>query len=73
MAGAYCKFCGNRCFVYRGLPDGSWSGHMATCAAGAAFDREKTGYDYTTAVNPHADITPTAMRSVADAITGRRS
>ena len=53
MAGAYCKFCDHRCFVYRVLPDGSWAGHMATCQLGAQFDREMTGHDYTTAINPH--------------------
>ncbi|WP_234343429.1 hypothetical protein, partial [Streptomyces sp. NRRL F-5123] len=55
MAGAYCKFCGNRCFVYRIIPDGpqkGWAGHLATCAPGMAHDREKTGYDHTTATNP---------------------
>lgn len=51
MAGAYCQFCDQRCFVLRTLPDGSWTGHMATCVAGAAHDRQRTGYDYTTAVN----------------------
>lgn len=52
MAGAYCKFCDRRCFVYRVLPDGSWSGHMATCPKGMEHDRKVTGYDHTTAVNP---------------------
>lgn len=52
MAGAYCKFCGMRCFVYRILPDASWSGHMATCQGGMAHDRQQTGYDSETAVNP---------------------
>jgi hypothetical protein len=52
MAGAYCKYCGLRCFVRRFLPDGSWFGHLATCAGGMAHDREVTGYDYTTAINP---------------------
>jgi hypothetical protein len=49
MAGAYCRFCGHRCFVLRVLPDRSWSGHMATCAAGMTHDRKATGYDHTTA------------------------
>lgn len=53
MAGAYCRYCNNRCFVYRVLPDRSWSGHMATCAEGMAFDRAQTGYDHTTAINPN--------------------
>lgn len=50
MAGAYCR----RCFVYRVLPGGSWSGHMATCTEGMAHDREVTGHDHTTANNPLA-------------------
>lgn len=53
MAGAYCRYCGRRCFVFRVLPDGSWSGHMATCTKGMEHDRHLTGgHDYTTAVNP---------------------
>jgi hypothetical protein len=55
MAGAYCTFCGRRCFVDRIVPDGpsqGWSGHMATCPAGMAHDRAVTGYDHTTAINP---------------------
>lgn len=53
MAGAYCRFCGHRCFVYRVIPDGpqkGWAGHMATCAAGMVHDRRETGYDHTTAL-----------------------
>ena len=57
MAGAYCHFCGRRCFVYRVLPDGSWAGHLATCLEGMAHDRKMTGYDHTTAINPHARAT----------------
>ncbi|MDI9829719.1 hypothetical protein [Streptomyces sp. KAU_LT] len=55
MAGAYCKFCDTRCFVYRVIPDGpqaGWAGHLATCAAGMAHDRAETGHDHTTATNP---------------------
>lgn len=58
MAGAYCRFCGYRCFVLRRLPDGSWSGHMATCTAGMAHDRHVLGHDHATAVNP-LDPAPT--------------
>ncbi len=59
MAGAYCKFCDRRCFLLRVMPsDARWNPgepvHLATCAAGAALDREKTGYDHTTAINPLA-------------------
>jgi hypothetical protein len=57
MAGSYCRYCGQRCFVYRVLPGGSWSGHMATCAAGMAHDRAVTGHDHTTAINPMAAFT----------------
>ncbi|MFM9590737.1 hypothetical protein ACKI16_29545 [Streptomyces scabiei] len=55
MAGAYCNFCGHRCFVYRIVPDGpreGWAGHMATCLGGMAHDRRETGHDHTTATNP---------------------
>lgn len=52
MAGAYCRYCGRRCFVYRVLPDRSWAGHMATCVEGMTYDREVTGHDHTTATNP---------------------
>lgn len=56
MAGAYCMFCGHRCFVYRIIPAGrllGWSGHLATCSKGKAYDREQTdGYDSTNTINP---------------------
>lgn len=59
MAGAYCRYCDHRCFVLRELPDGldflgSRTLHMATCAEGMAHDRQLTGYDHTTAINPAA-------------------
>ncbi len=62
MPGAYCKFCDRRCFFYRVMPaDAKWSPgrgvHLATCARGQAYDREHTGYDQTTAINPLADAT----------------
>lgn len=58
MAGAYCKFCDNRCFVFRIVP-GSNVTHLATCTEGMAFDREKLGVDHTTAGNPlAADYVP---------------
>lgn len=62
MAGAYCKFCGRRCFVERILPAGPHEPrrlHMATCPAGMEHDRKATGYDQTTAINPHAPSQPT--------------
>lgn len=54
MAGPYCQYCGHRCFVYRTLPNRLWSGHMATCAQGAAHDRARLGHDHSTAINPVA-------------------
>ena len=51
MAGAYCKFCGDRCFLERWVP-GESATHFATCPKGMALDREATGYDHTTAFNP---------------------
>lgn len=58
MAGAYCHYCGQRCFVLRILPADARRGantsmHLATCRPGAAHDRAVTGHDYTTAINPH--------------------
>lgn len=59
MAGAYCKFCDHRCFVSRTMPaDAKWmpgeTVHLATCSRGRAYDRERTGYDHTTAINLRA-------------------
>lgn|SRR5512145_644255 len=70
MAGAYCRFCGHRCFVYRILPDRSWAGMMATCAAGAAHDHAQMGHDHITAVNP---ILLTRLTSALGAAIGLRS
>lgn len=56
MAGAYCRFCDHRCFVYRHVLDESnrlvFAGHLATCPEGKAFDRAKLGADADTAWNP---------------------
>lgn len=68
MAGAYCKFCGFRCFVYRIVPDGpmsGWGGHMATCAKGMEFDRSVLGHNSATSVNPVTD--PEAAEAVRPA------
>ena len=57
MAGAYCKFCAQRCFVYRQVIVGGellWAGHMATCWRGKEFDRSKLGVDADSAHNPLA-------------------
>lgn len=50
--GPYCQFCGHRCFVERFVP-GSNATILATCPKGMAHDRERSGYDHTTAVNPN--------------------
>ena len=60
MVGAYCRFCDHCCFVDRVMPaDAMWRPgehvHLATCAPGMAYDRDMSGYDHTTARNPHAD------------------
>ena len=55
MAGAYCRYCDHRCFVYREVVvDGEivWAGHMATCPDGMAHDRRGLGVDHRVAVNP---------------------
>lgn len=73
MAGAYCQFCDNRCFVYRIVP-GSSVTHLATCVEGKAYDREQLGVDADTAVNPmlgeHAPA-GTARRSPGDVLAGQ--
>lgn len=61
MAGSYCTYCDQRCFVYRRIVlDGEtiWSGYMATCEKGRAHDRRKLGVDYSLAHNPYAPISP---------------
>lgn len=60
MAGAYCRYCEHRCFVYREVIVAGeliWSGHMATCAKGAAHDKRSLGVDFRQAHNPHAPET----------------
>lgn len=55
MPGSYCKFCDRRCFVFRTVIVGGevlWSGHMATCSKGRAFDKSKLGVDCDGAHNP---------------------
>ena len=55
MAGAYCQFCDQRCFVYREVivaGEVLWSGHLATCREGKAHDRSVLGQDADTATNP---------------------
>jgi len=59
MAGAYCNYCGHRCFVYREvIANGQrlWFGHMATCPQGMAHDRNRLGVDQREAFNPAADL-----------------
>jgi hypothetical protein len=67
MAGAYCKFCGRRCFVLRVIPDGTsggWAGHLATCLAGMMHDLKMTGHTHITAVNPVTE--PEAAMSIKE-------
>lgn len=71
MAGAYCRFCGRRCFVFRVIPNGpdrGWSGHLATCPPGMAHDKKQTGHTHLTALNPVTD--PDAVTALYDEITG---
>jgi hypothetical protein len=61
VSGSYCDFCGHRCFVLRRIPDNApyragRTYHMATCPRGKAFDREQTGYDADTAINPMVEV-----------------
>lgn len=57
MAGAYCQYCDQRCFVYRQVIVAGeivWAGHMATCPRGQEHDRAALGVDFTQAHNPMA-------------------
>lgn len=57
MAGAYCRYCDHRCFVYRQVIVAGeiiWDGHMATCTKGAAHDKRSLGVDFRQAHNPYA-------------------
>jgi len=69
MAGAYCKFCDRRCFVYRQVIVGGeviWSGHMATCGKGREWDRRQLGVDCDSAHNPYAVEAPHIRRMDGD-------
>ena len=62
MAGAYCRYCDRRCFVYRQVAVGgqtAWAGHLATCRDGKAHDRSSLGVDVDSpaAANPAAPAT----------------
>jgi hypothetical protein len=55
MAGAYCMFCAQRCFVLRVIPDGPQKGrslHLATCQPGMMHDLGAVGHTHITAINP---------------------
>lgn len=54
MATARCRFCGTHCQVLRLLPEGA-TALFATCHDGAASDRERTGHDHRTTMQPHGD------------------
>jgi hypothetical protein len=59
MAGAYCRFCGHRCFVYRQVivaGEVVWAGHLATCREGRDHDRRVLGIDAPNAHNPHGEL-----------------
>lgn len=67
--GAYCKFCGQRCFVVRVIPDGpkkGWSGCLATCQRGMMHDLGETGHTHLTAINPVTE--PDAAAAIAAAV-----
>jgi hypothetical protein len=71
MAGAYCKFCGRRCFVYRVVPDGphkGWAGHLATCQRGMMHDLAQVGHTHLTAVNPVTE--PETAAAIAAEVKG---
>ena len=59
MAGPYCRYCDQRCFVERVWPpdekrpyNSGRRSYFATCPAGAEHDRAVLGFDYRTAGNP---------------------
>ena len=53
------------------FPGGGRGGHMATCAEGMALDRQVTGHDHTTAVNPASNgIIPGATVTATHIDTG---
>jgi hypothetical protein len=71
--GPYCQYCGQRCFLLRTLPADATDNAgetilLATCPAGMARDRQATGHDHETAINP---ATATAERVEAEAVKTR--
>lgn len=61
MAGAYCKYCNHRCFVYREVivnGEKLWCGHMATCPKGMEHDRRSLGVSCREAYNPYETEVP---------------
>lgn len=66
--GSYCKFCDQRCFVVRVIPDGPGKGQslcLATCQAGMMHDLKMTGHTHVTALNPATE--PEAVAALAAA------
>jgi hypothetical protein len=60
MPGAYCRYCNQRCFVFRQVIVGGeivWQGHMATCRHGKEHDRSVLNVDASQAHNPYAEST----------------
>lgn len=51
MPGSYCRYCGERCFVLRVVPDSPIT-HLASCPRGKEHDRKALGVDADTALNP---------------------
>ena len=69
--GAYCTFCGRRCFLVRVIPDGPMKGRtfaLATCLRGMEHDLARTGHTHVTALNPVTE--PDAVAAVAAQMAG---
>lgn len=63
--GPYCKYCDNRCFVLRKVPDGRTI-LLATCAQGMTHDRSTlAGHDHRTTINPTTGTVTLKVRIVA--------
>jgi hypothetical protein len=64
--GSYCRYCGQRCFVVRVIPDGDCRGRtyaLATCQRGMMHDLGQTGHTHITALNPVLE--PEAVAALA--------
>jgi hypothetical protein len=73
--GPYCDYCDQRCFVLRVLPVDAKVRQgeeitMATCPEGMGHDRDVTGYDHRSVIDPmtfdpHRDATLLHARGLA--------